>query len=59
VERVFHIDETALREAAGLAWVGEEEKESDPVFRLKSQKGADDEGPCRQLGGSWILFSVA
>ena len=59
VERIFHTDETALWEAAGLVWVGGEEKESDPVFRLKSQKGADDEGPCGQLGGSWILFSVA
>lgn len=36
VERIFHTDETALPEAAGLAWVGGEEKNSDPVFRLES-----------------------
>lgn len=36
VERIFHTDETALPEAAGLAWVGGEEKNSDPVFRSES-----------------------
>lgn len=36
LERIFRTDETALQEAAGLAWVGGEEKESDPVFRLES-----------------------